>query len=77
MPLITLPDKTKKEIKDPLSIEELASELSTGLGRSVIAGKVNGILVDASEKIYKDCRVQILTSEDARNWSCHRRWLLL
>ena len=64
MPLITLPDKTKKEIKDPLSIEELASELSTGLGRSVIAGKVNGILVDASEKIYKDCRVQILTSED-------------
>ena len=64
MPLITLPDKTKKEFKVPLSIEELALELSTGLGRSVIAGKVNGILVDASEKIYKDCRVQILTSED-------------
>ena len=64
MPQITLPDKTKKEFADPLTVEELAAEIGPGLGRSVVAGKVNGILVDASEKIHEDSEIQILTAED-------------
>ena len=64
MPQITLPDKTKKEFADPLTVEELAAEIGPGLGRSVVAGKVNGILVDASEEIHEDSEIQILTAED-------------
>ena len=64
MPQITLPDKTKKEFSDSLTVEELAVEIGPSLGRSVVAGKVNGILVDASEEIHEDSEIQILTAED-------------
>ncbi len=65
MPQITLPDKTKKRIKDPITVEDLAKEIGPGLGKAVVAGKLDDILVDASEEITEDCKVQILTAEDA------------
>ena len=65
MPQITLPDKTKKRIKDPITVEDLAKEIGPGLGKAVVAGKLDNILVDASEEITEDCKVQILTAEDA------------
>ena len=65
MPQITLPDKTKKRIKDPITVENLAKEIGPGLGKAVVAGKLDDILVDASEEITEDCKVQILTAEDA------------
>ena len=64
MPQITLPDKTKKRI-DSITVEDLAKEIGPGLGKAVVAGKLDDILVDASEKITEDCKVQILTAEDA------------
>ena len=65
MPQITLPDKTKKRIKDPITVEDLAKEIGPGLGKAVVAGKLDDILVDASEEITEDCKVQILTADDA------------
>ena len=65
MPQITLPDKTKKRIKDAITVEDLAKEMGPGLGKAVVAGKLDDILVDASEEITEDCKVQILTAEDA------------
>ena len=65
MPQITLPDKTKKRIKDPITVEDLAKEIGPGLGKAVVAGKLDDVLVDASEEITEDCKVQILTAEDA------------
>ena len=65
MPQITLPDKTKKRIKDSITVEDLAKEIGPGLGKAVVAGKLDDILVDASEEITEDCKVQILTAEDA------------
>jgi len=65
MPQITLPDKTKKRIKDSITVEDLAKEIGPGLGKAVVAGKLDDILVDASEEIREDCKVQILTAEDA------------
>tara|TARA_B100001013_G_scaffold313811_1_gene220058 strand:- start:2171 stop:4078 length:1908 start_codon:yes stop_codon:yes gene_type:complete len=64
MPQITLPDNSKRDFNDPLTIEELASEIGSSLANSTIAGKINGVLVDASEKILKDSSVQILTADD-------------
>mgnify|MGYP001174659083 FL=1 len=65
MPQITLPDKTKKRIKDSITVEDLAKEIGPGLGKAVVAGKLDDVLVDASEEIKEDCKVQILTAEDA------------
>ncbi len=65
MPQITLPDKTKKRIKDSITVEDLAKEIGPGLGKAVVAGKLDDVLVDASEEITEDCKVQILTAEDA------------
>ena len=63
MPKITLPDKSKRDFEDPLTIEQLAAEIGPGLARSAVAGKISGKRVDASEVITKDCEVEILTSD--------------
>ena len=64
MPQITLPDNTKKKFKEAVTVEEIAKEIGPGLGKSVVAGKIDGILVDASELVTKDCSIQILTADD-------------
>ena len=63
MPKITLPDKSKRDFEDPLTIEELAADIGPGLAKSAVAGKISGERVDASEVITKDCEVEILTAD--------------
>ena len=64
MPQITLPDSSKREFKDPLTIEQLALNINSKLAIATVAGKINNFLVDASETISEDCEVQIITAED-------------
>ena len=64
MPQITLPDNSKRDFKNPLTVDELASKLGSKLSREAVAGKINGTLVDASKLISEDCTVQILTIND-------------
>ena len=64
MPQVTLKDNSKVDFKDSLTIEELALDISSGLAKSTVAGKINGVLVDASEEILNDCSVQFLTADD-------------
>ena len=63
MPKITLPDKSKRDFEDPLTIEQLAADIGPGLAKSAVAGKISGERVDASEVITKDCEVEILTAD--------------
>jgi len=63
MPKITLPDKSRRDFEEPLTIEQLAADIGPGLAKSTVAGKVSGERVDASELITKDCEVEILTSD--------------
>jgi len=51
MPEITLPDKSKRNFNEPISIEEIAKDIGPGLGKATVAGKINGYLVDASEVV--------------------------
>ena len=53
MPLITLPDNSKRDFKRPITIEELALDIGPELGKSAVAGKVDGVLVDARELHYE------------------------
>ena len=62
---ITLPDNSKRSYDQPISIDEVARDIGSGLAKATVAGKINGKLVDASETITEDCKLQIVTIEDS------------
>ena len=64
MPEITLPDKSKRKFENSISVEELAMDIGSSLAKATVAGKVNDVLVDASEIISEDAKVEIITSKD-------------
>ena len=64
MPEITLPDKSKRKFDEPISIEDLAADIGPSLAKATVAGKIDGLLVDASELIKEDATVEIITSKD-------------
>ena len=64
MPVITLPDGTQKVFENSVTILEIAQSIGAGLAKATIAGKVNGILLDATLPITNDSKVVIITSKD-------------
>ena len=64
MPIITLPDGSKKVFKDSVTILEIAQSIGAGLAKATIAGKVNDVLLDAKLPIKNDSKVVIITSKD-------------
>jgi len=61
---ITLPDQSIRKFDKPISVEDLAMDIGPGLAKATVAGRINGVLVDASEIIAKDAKVEIITSKD-------------
>lgn len=59
--IITLKDGSKKEYQQPMSILDIASDISEGLARVATAGEVNGEVEDLRTVIDKDCELNILT----------------
>ena len=64
MPIITLPDGTKKPFNSPLSVHQVAESIGPGLAKAALAGRVNGTLVDTSHIIDKDAELAIITAKD-------------
>ncbi len=64
MPIITLPDGSKKVFEKSVTILEIAQSIGAGLAKATIAGKVNDVLIDATIPINKDSKVVIITSKD-------------
>ena len=64
MPIITLPDGSKKVFEKSVTILEIAESIGAGLAKATIAGKVNDVLLDATIPINKDSKVVIITSKD-------------
>ncbi len=64
MPIITLPDGSKKVFEKSVTILEIAHSIGAGLAKATIAGKVNDVLLDATIPINKDSKVVIITSKD-------------
>lgn len=64
MPVITLPDGSKREFADAVSVMEVAQDIGPGLAKATLAGRVNGQLVDASAKISEDSDLAIITTRD-------------
>jgi threonyl-tRNA synthetase len=64
MPVITLPDGSRREFPGPVSVAEVAADIGPGLAKAALAGRVNGKLVDTSFRIDSDARVAIVTERD-------------
>ncbi|MDD1617667.1 MAG: threonyl-tRNA synthetase, partial [Methylococcaceae bacterium NSP1-2] len=65
MPVITLPDGSLREFDHAVTVLDVAKSIGTGLAKATLAGKVNGVLVDASTLIEQDATLQIITAKDA------------
>ncbi|RMC57275.1 threonine--tRNA ligase [Lactobacillus sp. ESL0260] len=61
---ITLPDGSKKEYEDAVSVSVLAHDIGTSLGKAAIGAKVNGQVVSLDYKLNKDAEVAIITDRD-------------
>ncbi len=63
MPVITLPDGSRRPYDQPLTVAEIAADIGPGLARAALAGKVNGKLVDTSFRVEADAAVAIVTDK--------------
>jgi len=52
------------ELNEPLSIYEIAGQLSAGLQREACAGEIDGELHDLRDLVDHDCKLSILTFAD-------------
>ncbi|MFV7669671.1 threonine--tRNA ligase [Shewanella algae] len=64
MPVITLPDGSKREFANPVSTLDVAADIGPGLAKACIAGRVNGELKDACDLIETDAELSIITAKD-------------
>ena len=62
---ITLKDGSVKEYAQPMSVYEIAADISEGLARVACAGEVNGSVVDLRTVIESDASLNIVTANDA------------
>ena len=54
---ITLPDGSKKDFEESLTIADLAHNIATSLGKAAVAGKVNGEIKPLDFKLDSDSEV--------------------
>ena len=64
MPVITLPDGSRRDFPQPVTVAEVAQNIGPGLAKAALAGKVNGRIVDTSCRIEQDAQVAIITERD-------------
>ncbi|SDB01799.1 threonyl-tRNA synthetase [Pseudidiomarina indica] len=64
MPVVTLPDGSKRSYDNPVSVLDVALDIGPGLAKATVAGRINGQLVDACELITDNVDLQIITPKD-------------
>ncbi len=65
MPVVTLPDGSKRDYPAPLTVAEVAASIGPGLAKAALAGRIDGRLVDTSHRIEADVGLAIVTDKDA------------
>ncbi|MDO3383914.1 threonine--tRNA ligase [Gilvimarinus algae] len=64
MPVITLPDGSKREFPQPVTLLQVAEDIGPGLAKATVCGRINGRLVDACELIEQDAEITLITGRD-------------
>jgi len=62
MPVITLPDGSKRPFDKPVSAREVAAAIGPGLAKAAIGCKLDGELRDLNTVLDKDCALSIVTA---------------
>ncbi|WP_226702683.1 threonine--tRNA ligase [Microbulbifer elongatus] len=61
MPVVTLPDGSRREFSNPVSVFDVANDIGPGLAKAALAGVVDGKEVDTSFVIDHDADLAIVT----------------
>ncbi len=64
MPVVTLPDGSERHFPQPVSVQEVAATVGSGLAKAALAGRIDGRLVDTAYRIEDDVRLAIVTGQD-------------
>ena len=64
MPIITLPDGSKREFEGPVCAMDIAESIGPGLAKATICASVDGELKDVSDTISYDASVSLITAKD-------------
>src|SRR5579864_4245224 len=64
MPVVTLPDGSQRRFDQPVTVDDVAADIGSGLRKAALAGRVNGKLVDTSHLISSDADLAIVTDKD-------------
>ena len=70
--IITLKDGSTKEYVQPMSVYEIAKDISEGLARVATAGELDGEVVDLRTVVDKDSHLNILTFDDEKGAGAFR-----
>ena len=70
--IITLKDGSTKEYAQPMSVYEIAKDISEGLARVATAGELDGEVVDLRTVVDKDSYLNILTFDDEKGAGAFR-----
>jgi threonyl-tRNA synthetase len=63
MPILTFPDGNQRAFDDGITGRAVAESISKSLAKKAIAMKIDGVLVDLSDEIGRDARIEIVTRE--------------
>lgn len=61
MPIISLPDGSKKEFSEPITGSAVAESIGSGLAKAAVAIRINGVLRDLTTHIEDDVDIEIVT----------------
>ena len=64
MPVITLPDGSKRQYDQPVSAYDVAADIGPGLAKAALAARLNGELIDLSRVIDRDATLAMVTAKD-------------
>ncbi len=64
MPVITLPDGSKREFNHDVTVFQVAADIGPGLAKAALAGRVDGELVDTSYIISDHVELSLITERD-------------
>ncbi|MCI8517416.1 MAG: threonine--tRNA ligase [Hungatella sp.] len=69
---VTLKDGSVKEYSQPMSVIDIAADISSGLARMACGGEIDGESVDLRTVVDRDCQLNILTAKDEKGLAALR-----
>ena len=63
MPVIKLPDGSRRTIQPGATAADVARDIGPGLAKAAIGARLDGLTVDLSAPISSDCTLEIITAK--------------